>query len=313
MSARFFVLGDVVVDQLYFVPNLPDHGGEVAATQALVLPGGSASNVAVVLARLGQHVAFAARAGRDTLAATALERLREFNVDESWLQFDSERPTSVVAVFITPDAERTMVSAAGASRFLDAEGFSPGAMANFDAAVFSAYCFIGEKQRAYAHAVLADAKAQGKAIIIDIGTAAFYALGREQLLSECTSATHVLMNQHELALLSGESDIQAGIGVLHKMGFRNLVIKLGAAGSLVSSNGKQTTVPALAIPNVVDTTGAGDAFTAGFAYGIANGWSVAKSARFGNVTGGLNTSAFGGQSVPITEHETLSLAFEESE
>lgn len=300
MSPRVFVLGDAVVDQLYFVPRLPEHGGEIAATNALMQPGGSASNVAVALRRLGAEVAFAARAGTDDLATVALSNIRATGVLEQWLQFDSERGTSVVALFVTPDAERTMVSAAAASRHLNVAGFTPGTLREFDAAVFSAYCFLGERQREYAEAVMADAQAAKKHIIIDIGTAAYYGLGREALLEACRGATYLLLNEHELSLLSGQHDVQTGRERLHAAGFPNLVVKLGANGSFVSTPQIEQHVPAVVIPDVVDTTGAGDAFTAGFAYGITTGLSAPEAARLGNAAGGLNTTAFGGQSVPLT-------------
>lgn len=309
MSPKIFVLGDAVVDQLYFVPRLPEHGGEIAATNAMMQPGGSASNVAVTARRLGAKVAFAARAGTDDLATVALANIRATGVSEQWLQFDHERGTSVVALFVTPDAERTMVSAAAASRHLNVAGFTPGTLAAFDAAVFSAYCFLGERQREYAEAVMHDAKAANKHIIIDIGTAAYYGLGRDALLAACRGATYLLLNEHELSLLSGEHDVPAGRAALHAAGFPNLVVKLGANGSFVSTPDVQQHVPAVNIPEVVDTTGAGDAFTAGFAYGITTGMSVREAARFGNAAGGLNTTAFGGQQVALTYELVHEAAF----
>lgn len=307
MNGRLFVLGDAVVDQLYFVPHFPEHGGEVAVSRSLVTPGGSASNVAVALAKLGEAVGFAARTGMDELSGTALINHVLFEVSSNWVQFDAERPTSTVSVFITPDGERTMVSAPGASRHLDVSQFQSSDLQDFQAVVFSSYCFIGDKQREYAEAVMQAARRLHLPIIIDIGTAAFHALGREALLEACRGTTHLLMNEHELALLSGiddaasangvsgESRVPNGIQVMHDAGFESVVVKRGARGATVSLAGEMQDVMGVNVPEVVDSTGAGDAFTAGFAYGVVRGWSHPEAARVGNVLGALTTKALGGQ------------------
>lgn len=320
MNARLFVLGDVIVDQLYFVPHLPQHGGEVVVTRSIVTPGGSASNVAVTLAKLGENVGFAARTGMDALSTTALFNHVRYDIDSQWIQLDPERPTSTVTVFITPDSERTMVSMPGASRHLDVAEFQSSDLQGFHAVVFSSYCFIGEKQREYAEAVMKAAQQLHIPVIIDIGTAAFHALGREELLAACRGTTHLLMNEHELALLSGVDDaasangvsgqnrIPDGIHTMHEAGFESVVVKRGAQGSTVSVAGNMQDVPRFAVDNVVDSTGAGDAFAAGFAYSIVRGWTHAQAARVGNVLGAITTTVFGGQSVEFDPNMVVAYA-----
>lgn len=303
-GARIFVLGDIAIDQMYFVPSFPTHGGEVTATGSFIAPGGSASNVAVTLAKLGEHVALAARCATDALGKTALEHLAKCGVDTTWVQFDAARPTSMVALFVTPDAERTMVSVAGASRYLDVNDFDRAAVREQQAVVFSAYAFMGVEQRAYAEAAMEAARTENIPVIIDIGTAAIHALGAAELLSACAGAAHLLMNEHELTLLTGSGGTQA----LHDQGFASVVVKHGPDGSTVSHHGATQAIPPHLAPAAIDATGAGDAFTAGFTYGVVRGWSTAQAARLGNVLGSLTTQTLGGQSLELDRDAVLAQA-----
>ena len=118
--AHFLVVGDAAVDQMYFVSEFPEQGGEVPSTRALMEPGGAGGTVATVLARLGNPTRIATRLGTGPFAQLALRNLVDAGVDTSLVQHDPEHQTASVTLIITPDAQRTMISASGSSRHLDA-------------------------------------------------------------------------------------------------------------------------------------------------------------------------------------------------
>src|SRR5690606_84225 len=115
----FFVVGDVTVDQMYFVSELPEPGGEITALRAGMEPGGAGGTMATALARLGNRVKIATRVGAGPFADLALRNVRAAGVDTSLVQVDDHLQTSSVTLLITPDTQRTMITAVGASRYLD--------------------------------------------------------------------------------------------------------------------------------------------------------------------------------------------------
>ena len=109
--AKFLVVGDATVDQMYFVDALPEPGGEVTATRALMKPGGAGGTVAMALASLGNEVRVATRVGHGPFADLALSNMEAVGVNMELVQRDAERQTSSVTLLVTPDTQRTMISA----------------------------------------------------------------------------------------------------------------------------------------------------------------------------------------------------------
>ena len=200
---KFFVVGDVTVDQMYFVNDLPDNGGEVAASRAVLEPGGAGGTLATALARLGNEVVLAARVGKGPFAELALKHVTEAGVDTRLVQTDPHLQTSSVTLLITPDTQRTMISGGGASRNLDATEFRAEKIAACDALVVSAYSLVGGPQREYAVRALETARRARLTTFIDMGSGAADAL-RERLLALVSNVDYLLMNRRELFALTGE-------------------------------------------------------------------------------------------------------------
>ncbi|HEX7022701.1 MAG TPA: carbohydrate kinase family protein, partial [Trueperaceae bacterium] len=281
---KFFVVGDVTVDQMYFVNELPEPGGEVSATRAVMEPGGAGGTIATALARLGNEVKLAARIGTGPFADLALSNVRKAGADTSLIQVDERRQTSSVTLLVTPDTQRTMISAGGASRHMDAGEFKPGDLASCDALVMSAYSLIGGMQREYAVKALDAAKQAGLTTFIDMGSGAVNAL-RDRLISLVREVDYLLMNQRELYTLTGENSISDAVVGLAGHGIKRLVVKVGEMGSIVITPELTELVEAFEVDGVLDSTGAGDYYTAAFAHGIMQGYDLHYAARLGNIAG----------------------------
>lgn len=291
---RFFVIGDVSVDLMYFVDTLPGPGEETPAQRALIQPGGAAATVAANLASLGHKVALAARVGTGPFRETALVNLERTGVDLSHLQEDTDHPTSSILVFVIAGGERTMVSSPSASRRLDAAAFKTRALDQVDAVVVSAYALAGGPSREYALKVLAAAARRKIPVFADLGTGAIRAAG-EHLLEDLRGVDYLLMNQHELAALTGEDSISAGVERLRTYGIERAVVKLGALGSMVVTPETEALVEPHVVDDVIDSTGAGDAFTAAFVAAVMEGRDPLEAARRANVAGALVATRVGAQ------------------
>lgn len=301
---RFFVVGDVSVDLIYFLERIPEPGEEVPAQRALMKPGGAGGTLAAHLASLGNKVYLASRVGDDPFRSVALSQLEKVKVDLKYLQTDPEQTTSSILILLIPGGERSMISAGGASRYLDAAEFKPRMLDSIDAVVFSAYAFVGGPQRQYAINVLDAARKRELPIFADLGTGAVRAAGKE-LLDILRGVPYLLMNQVELLALTGTTSISYGVNALKTWGLETVVVKVGAMGSIVITPTRQELIEPYPLEEVVDTTGSGDAFTATFAHAIMQGKDPFTAARLGNLAGSLAATAIGGQGRLITEEDLL--------
>jgi len=295
---QFLVVGDATVDQMYFVSEFPEAGGEISATRSIMEPGGSGGTVATVLARLGNPTRIATRVGTGPLAELALRNMKAAGVDLRMVQVDQQHQTSSVTLLVTPDAQRTMISAAGASRHLDSAQLREADVADCDALVMSAYSLVGGRQKEYALRSLELARTLGLSTFIDLGTGAVAALG-ERLVDHVRSADYLLMNELELYNLTGEQTITGGVNYLRSRGIEKLVVKVGENGSILFTPEHNELVEAHDIDGVIDSTGAGDYYTGAFAHAVMNGFEPLTAARMANVAGALNTTKVGAQTVQL--------------
>ena len=284
---------------MYFVKELPEKGGETNVTKAVLEPGGAAGTLATILAKLANQVSLASSVGVGPFAELALSEIKKAGVDISKLQYNQDKQTSTVTLLITPDGERTMISSAGASRQLDSSLLQEEDITSSDALVMSAYSFIGGKQREYSLKAFEIAKKNNVKTFIDMGSGAVNAL-EDNLIPLLKGVNYLLMNQHELFTLTATDSISDAVADLSKHGIENIIVKLGAMGSMVITPDNTELIEALELDNIVDTTGAGDNYTAAFAHSIMQGKSLLEAAYFGNVVGALSATIISAQKTDLS-------------
>jgi ribokinase len=304
---KFYVIGDVTVDHLYHLQRLPAPGEEVNPIRSSMQPGGAGGTVSVTLARLGHQVTLAARVGDDPFADYALQQVKESGVALAAVQRDPDHLTSTITVMQTPDGQRAMIASGAANRQLDAAKLKKKDIEGASALLLSAYSLIGGPQREYALKAIDTAKKAGVPVFIDLGTGAVNAAGM-RLLDSVLSADYLLLNQHELLALTETSSISTALEVLRARGASNVVVKVGAMGSIIWTPDETELVEAVDTgEDVVDTTGAGDTFVAVFAHAVLAGQPLAAAARAANAAGALAATKVGAQSRPITTGDLQSV------
>ncbi len=307
LDVKFYVIGDVTVDHLYHLDHLPAPGEEVAPSRATMQPGGAGGTISVTLARLGHSVTLAARVGQDALADFALSGVRSSGVSEAAVQRDAQALTSTITVMQTPDGKRAMISYGAANRELDASKLKKKDVEGADALIISAYSLIGGPQREYSLKAMGIAQKAGVPVFMDLGTGAVNAVGME-LLDSAVSADYLLLNQHELLALTGTHSISAALITLGARGAKKVIVKVGPMGSIIWTPDDTELVDAVRVgAEVVDTTGAGDAFVAAFAHAALNGRPLAEAARLGNAAGVLSATSLGAQARPMSVSELEAL------
>ena len=294
---RVLVCGDVINDVMAEI-SVPLVDGQDNPAAISARPGGSAANQAAWMARLGLDVVFAGRAGaRD--AGFQRQELARFGV-RALLAPDESAPTGSIVVLVGPDGERTMITDRGANLRLQPADV-PAALLDGAALLhLTGYSFFDPAPREVALGLIAGARRRGVPFTIDPGSAAFLApLAPGAFLDWTKGAAVCFPNLDEAAVLAGaagtpQADPAATAAFLTRY-YRAVVIKCGADGALAAMAGSQPARVAARSAVVRDTTGAGDAFCAGFLASWLTGGDLAAAAASAVRAAALAVAVLGGR------------------
>jgi sugar/nucleoside kinase (ribokinase family) len=252
--SRVVVLGDVMTD-VVAVLERPFAPGSDAPARIERHFGGSGANVAAWLAAAGTPVTLVARVGADEAGRTALAALEAAGV-ETCASVDPALPTGTCIVLVGPGGERSMVPDAGANAAL-----APARLPTGSHLHVAGYALLREGSRAAARAAIALARGRGMPVSVDPSSAVPLATAGA-FLEWAAGADLLLPNAAEAAALTGEADPERAARAL-AAGGAEVVVTLGADGALWTDGRLVARAEAEPVAEVVDTTGAGDAFTAG--------------------------------------------------
>jgi sugar/nucleoside kinase (ribokinase family) len=296
---RVLVCGDVINDILVET-SAPLVEGQDNPAAITARPGGSAANQAAWMATLGLDVIFAGRAGAQD-AGFHRQELARFGV-ASRLAADESVPTGSIVVLVGPDGERTMVTDRGANLRLRPSDV-PAALLDGAALLhLTGYSFFDPAPRAVALGLIAQARQRGVPFTVDPGSAAFLAmLAPGEFLGWTRDAAVCFPNLDEAAVLAGtaagrQADPATMAAVLTRY-YQAVVVKLGAEGALAASAGAEPERVAARSAAVRDTTGAGDAFCAGFLAAWLTGSPMTAAVRAGAEAAAVAVSGLGGRPV----------------
>lgn len=298
------VLGDIVVD----IVIKPDGSIRMASdTESYIRLGlgGAGANTAVNLARLGVPTAFVGRIGDDELGRVALSALEQEANLTPIVEPLVGVPTGAIAILVDEHAQRTMFPQRGANKHLDVDFVTSRWPGRVRGLFVSGYALFEETTRAAARAAMERARQAGVPVAVDPASYAnILDVGVERFLEWCQDATIILPNRHEAAVLARGADEAAVPArgadgadswstspedaididhVLNRLGklFPTVVVKLDREGAIARTGSETVRAPAHDVP-VVDTTGAGDAFNAGFFAAYLDGRPLAQAVEAGN-------------------------------
>jgi sugar/nucleoside kinase (ribokinase family) len=287
---RILVIGDVMTDVIVR-PEGPLARGSDRRASVTVQPGGSAANQAAWLASFGVKVDFVARVGAADLKSETA-RFKAIGVTPH-LVGDPNHETGRLIALIDPDGERSFLTDRGANEALEARDVSDALIANASHISLSGYSFFAPSPRATVLDVMR--RAGDKPISVDPASAEFLReVGADNFLAWTRGATILFPNEEEAAVLAGSTDPETQCARLAAL-YPLVVIKRGAAGAVAAQGARRWQIKAsksepldisgvgdpgvaallaqserrFPVNNrrkleVVDTTGAGDAFVAGF-------------------------------------------------
>lgn len=261
-TLRVVVVGDVMVDVLAAMSGPLARGSDTPSV-VTTAGGGSAANVAAWLAGQGVPTTYVGRVGDDVLGRESVAALTSRGVG-TWVGADPDRATGTCIVLVEPGGERSMLPDTGANATLTPADLPAGEFRPGTHLHLSGYTLLNEGSREAARAALASAREVGMTVSVDPSSAALLKdVGAARFLGWTAGVDLLLANRDEAALLAGTSSPQSAASQLGDT-YREVVVKLGPDGALWQQEFISASAPAERGVEVVDTTGAGDAFAAGF-------------------------------------------------
>ncbi len=275
MSESIASVGNVNLDIIVYVDELPGYDEAVEAKSSYIGLGGAATNHAVAVALLGLRSVLVARVGSDAASGWALEELRKKGVSVDYVKVvDGE--SIGIALIMARGPERRMICYRAANRYLSAS--------DVEEVHADLYHF------ASVHPDLLQARVEGL-LSYDPGST------KAKLLGELKRKVTVIhLNTVELREATGSSDVSSAKALLSKA--EMVVVKAGAKGAYLVTESGIVHAPAYAPGEVVDTTGAGDIFDAAFNASLVEGYSPREALVRGVVAAGIKVCRRGAQAAP---------------
>jgi sugar/nucleoside kinase (ribokinase family) len=264
-------------------------------SQARETSGGSAANTVAGVAALGGRAGFVGQVAADQLGDIFVHDIRALGVEFVTPAKADGLPTGRCLILVTPDAQRTMNTFRGAAHELTVEALDPEQIRGAAILYLEAYLWRSEGPRAAMREAMRIAHEAGRKVAFTLSDIACIGPHRSEIIELLDSGAIDLLfaNEAEILALAETDSVDAAIAAIEGK-VRILVVTCGADGALAVEGGRRVTVPVAKIgAGLVDTTGAGDLFAAGFLVGQAEGRSIEESLRIGSIAAAEIISHFG--------------------
>jgi ribokinase len=282
-AASLLVFGDLNVDVIGRVDAWPVPGGEGLCPQLELNCGGVGANCALAIAPWGIKVRLLGCVGQDRLGDLLLDTLRRTGVDVVSVQRSSLSLTGLLYISVTPDGQRTFFGSRGANQFMDPRQVPANSLLSFTAAHLVGYSFLNPGPEKMARQILHQFHSHGKWVSFDVGMEPCKRIPQE-ILRLLPQVDLLFVSSEEAAVLTGQRNASKSFLQFQRAGAKEIVMKLGKRGCLISDGGILREIPSFDV-RAVDSTGAGDAFTAVFLQARLRGWSTLEAALAANAAG----------------------------
>ncbi len=285
--------------------GLPKGGMQLLTTQeaddlysamgpAREISGGSAANSMAGAAALGLSAAFVGQVADDQLGAIFAHDMRSLGVRFETPALAGPPPTGRCLILVTPDAQRTMNTCPGASHELTAEALDSDMIRSASITFLEGYLWGPERPRAAMLEAARIAHSAGRTVAFTLSESLCIGDRRQGVLGMIEAGTIDILfgNEDEVRYLTGCGSLSDCIASLSG-NVRTLVITRGAHGAVAFENGEHAAIAAAPVERIVDTTGAGDLFAAGFLAGRCRGRSLKACLETGSIAAAEVISHFG--------------------
>ena len=255
---------------------------------AVEASGGSAGNTAAGVASFGGRSAFFGKVARDQLGRIYDHDIKAQGVVFETQPLDGPPPTARSMIFVTPDGERSMNTYLGACVELGPEDVDADIVAASKVTYFEGYLWDPPRAKEAIRLCAEIAHRNGREVSMTLSDPFCVDRYRDEFLDLMRSGTVdiVFANQHEAMSLYQTSSLEAAMSAMVE-DCKLAIVTRSEKGSIAARNGERVEVPAIEIQSLVDTTGAGDLYAAGFLHGYTSGRMLADCCRLGSLAAGM--------------------------
>ena len=273
---KVLVLGSINIDFVSFVSRYPQPGETLVSNDFGIFQGGKGANQAIALAKLDVPTMMLGKVGKDVLSDFALSSLQESGVDITGISTIQKSSTGSASIWVNAQGQNSIVIYPGANGEVD-EDFIIQHEKFFDDASWLLTQF--EIPLESILLALKFAKKHGLKTIMD--PAPVRKISNNDVWG---LVDYLLPNEIELRELTHTENILKAIRILKSRGVKEVIVKLGKKGAGYEDKGIFNLFPAVPVEQVVDTTGAGDCFIAGFLYGMIQWGDIPRAIKIANLT-----------------------------
>ncbi len=293
---KILVVGSLNVDMVVRVPHMPAAGETILAEKADTVPGGKGANQAYAAGKLGAQTIMFGAVGNDRYAEIEKKSLLSAGVDVSRLIVRADCDTGLAWITVNDEGDNSIVVVSGANKTLSEKD-----IADNDDLLHSCDIVLCQMEIPVQTVLCAARRAKelGKTVILDPAP-----VPKDFPAELYTYVDIIKPNETELSLLTGaaSSDYEKGADILRSRGVKNVIVTLGGAGAFVNSETEGKHMLTVRPVPVVDTTAAGDSFTAALAVRLASGSSLLQAVRYANEVATIVVTRKGAQtSIPTAE------------
>ena len=300
MTLDVVTVGDSVVDIVIPVPRFPRGNEDTVPGERMERQLGGASNFLVQASRLGLDVGIIDCVGDDDNGRFYRETLRSEGVDVSRVYEREGVPTAHCIVLVDAKGNHAYIGFQGATKHLEPEEIDPEFIRGSKALYLSGYALADSPIRGAVLRAL-DVASDARVSVYFDPSPVLSRIPEEALRSVISASEVILLNEREIELITGTADYEVAAGKLLKLGPGAIIMKQGPKGCVVFDRSGSENIRGFPV-EVVDTTGAGDAFNASFVFGRLMGWPLRSSAVLANAVGAKKVTKMGaGTNVPTRE------------
>lgn len=273
------------------IDDQPEHGRLMLVDDMGMGIGGCAANTGLGLAKMTVDTAIIGKVGDDGFGRFVREAMADEGIDISGIKVTAEKSTSATMIMIDSGGERTFIHCIGANATMRPEDIDMGLVGGAEILHFAGALVMPGFDGEPAASVMKAAQEAGTTTALDV---VWDDTGRwMELLAPVLPYTDIFLPSFSEAVeITGKDTPQEAAEVLMDHGVKTVALKLGEDGCYVRTVEQEVTVPAFEV-EVIDGTGSGDAFVAGFLLGTLAGWELEDVARMANAVGALCVTAPG--------------------
>ncbi len=273
-------VGNANVDLMSVIDRIPEEDEETLALDFKIVPGGSASNFVAALSRLGVSTGLIASIGEDIFGQIILNNLKNERVDISHIKIVKNTLSGIVMILVDKKGNRRMIAHRGANLLLNKDDIK------IEYLKSAKIIHLSGTRLEIAEHIAFIAKKENLTISFDPGSV-IASLGIEKCKNILKNTDILFANRVEIIKMTKLQDVLKGAHELIKRGPSIVVVKMGSEGSLAVTKDQEIKMPAFKV-KVINTTGAGDAFNAGFIKAFLNKMNLGEALKIGNAVAALS-------------------------